>query len=451
VKPIGQDLALFVAMVRAQSWEAGRDRVLDRVQDRIRERMFEREEPRTRLTAVHTRPPPVLNVSPLPPFPRRGGAQIQLFDRLEAVAETHAVALVYPVSTTCWRLEWRDGPKRIRVDLDAPEDSPEVIHTAAGMIGADVIHLENTVAGDPAFAGRLASRRHRLIVSTHDYSVYCRRPHLIESPAGRFCGFSTNDARCLACLRQSWRVTADEPARHRSEAAGSLEAAEVVVFPSGVARDHVLRALGDRAMRVRTAVIPPATTAAIPTPIDRRRRLPDAPHVGFVGGLHSHKGAHLIGPTVAALRRQLPTVVATVYGDGDHDWARRLRDEPAIRIRGYYRAGRLTRLVARGAVDVVVFPSVWPETYGLVVDECLLAGVPVVAFDIGAVPDRLAGHAGVTCVALEAGGDGLARACLEVMRSGARVPPESRPTYTVRDAARRHLELYRQLGVAGAE
>jgi glycosyltransferase involved in cell wall biosynthesis len=31
---------------------------------------------------------------------------------------------------------------------------------------------------------------------------------------------------------------------------------------------------------------------------------------------------------------------------------------------------------------VAVFPSIWPDPYGMVVDECLAVGIPVIAFDL---------------------------------------------------------------------
>jgi glycosyltransferase involved in cell wall biosynthesis len=40
-------------------------------------------------------------------------------------------------------------------------------------------------------------------------------------------------------------------------------------------------------------------------------------------------------------------------------------------------------------VNVALLLSVWPEAYGMTFDECLAAGVPVVAFDHGAIADRM--------------------------------------------------------------
>jgi hypothetical protein len=42
---------------------------------------------------------------------------------------------------------------------------------------------------------------------------------------------------------------------------------------------------------------------------------------------------------------------------------------------------------------VVWFPALWPETYSYTLSACLQAGLPVVAPDLGAFPERLSGRA----------------------------------------------------------
>jgi glycosyltransferase involved in cell wall biosynthesis len=42
---------------------------------------------------------------------------------------------------------------------------------------------------------------------------------------------------------------------------------------------------------------------------------------------------------------------------------------------------------ALGALDVLVVPSIWAENSPLVIHEAFLAGVPVIASDIGGIPE----------------------------------------------------------------
>jgi glycosyltransferase involved in cell wall biosynthesis len=78
-----------------------------------------------------------------------------------------------------------------------------------------------------------------------------------------------------------------------------------------------------------------------------------------------------------------------VYGSGDSALLKQLRGTKGLTARGYYQLGTLASLLARDRIAVAVFPSIWPDPYGMVVPECLAVGIPVIAFDLGAVADRL--------------------------------------------------------------
>jgi O-antigen biosynthesis protein len=51
-----------------------------------------------------------------------------------------------------------------------------------------------------------------------------------------------------------------------------------------------------------------------------------------------------------------------------------------------------------------------PEAHGLTLDECALAGVPVVAFDHGALAERIRAAGGGVLVPLAAGAAGIQQA-----------------------------------------
>jgi glycosyltransferase involved in cell wall biosynthesis len=103
----------------------------------------------------------------------------------------------------------------------------------------------------------------------------------------------------------------------------------------------------------------------------------------------------------------------SVYGGGDADLLARLRRLPRVRVRGYYRSGSLPRLLAADRVDLALLLSIVPESYGLTLSECRAAGAPVVAFDLGALADRLRAQGGGWLVPLAAGAQGVAEVIAE--------------------------------------
>ena len=120
---------------------------------------------------------------------------------------------------------------------------------------------------------------------------------------------------------------------------------------------------------------------AVPQP---RSRQPGAPIViGFVGGMSAHKGYDLLRAVVrGASFRNLEFLIV------DHamnfESSRRSRwGDSRVRFVGRYPQTRVHELYAE--LDILAAPSLWPESFGLVTREALLAGVPVIASNRGDV------------------------------------------------------------------
>lgn len=107
--------------------------------------------------------------------------------------------------------------------------------------------------------------------------------------------------------------------------------------------------------------------------------------VGFMGRLSTDKGLDLLARAVADGAGEL--LVA-----GDDRWVPAEQTGPVgvaldalgARVR---RLGRVTPEALFASVDVAVFPSRVPESFGLVVAEAMAAGVPFVVSDAGALPE----------------------------------------------------------------
>jgi glycosyltransferase involved in cell wall biosynthesis len=110
--------------------------------------------------------------------------------------------------------------------------------------------------------------------------------------------------------------------------------------------------------------------------------------LGYIGGLSRQKGIHHL---IAAVN-QLPegAVTLSIYGDPNAfpDYAAELRQAAAhagIQFMGL--ASRAEIWAALAELDALVAPTLWYETYSLVVHEAFAAGVPVIASRIGVMPE----------------------------------------------------------------
>jgi glycosyltransferase involved in cell wall biosynthesis len=121
-----------------------------------------------------------------------------------------------------------------------------------------------------------------------------------------------------------------------------------------------------------------------PPPADDPRldRLPDEPYVLYFGDVREDKGADVLIDAYAELSDAPPLVLIGRWLLG------RQVDSPRLVPLGPWPHALAIEAVRRCMFTVA--PSVWPEPFGLVALETAAAGKPIVASDIGGLPDIVA-------------------------------------------------------------
>lgn len=112
-------------------------------------------------------------------------------------------------------------------------------------------------------------------------------------------------------------------------------------------------------------------------------------HIGFIGGLSEHKGAHLLVSAV----RVLPEVSlqVSIFGRTDlnlpyFERLQRLADgDGRIRFCGTFPNELINKVFAE--LDVLVVPSIWYENTPLVIYSAQAAGCPVIAANLGGMAE----------------------------------------------------------------
>jgi len=145
----------------------------------------------------------------------------------------------------------------------------------------------------------------------------------------------------------------------------------------------------------------------------RRARGEDRVRAGFLGSLMISKAPHVLLEATKTLSPGALSV--TLYGvhaayHGDDSYRERLApllEQPHVVLHDPLPHSEVPRALA--SLDVLVVPSIWPENSPLVIREAFLAGVPVVASNIGGIPELVTD--GVNGLLFPAGDvGGLARA-----------------------------------------
>ena len=115
------------------------------------------------------------------------------------------------------------------------------------------------------------------------------------------------------------------------------------------------------------------------------RKANDTLVVGFIGGLSRHKGYHLVRRAIeeGGVRNMQVLVVDHGLERGEH--YRMVWGDTPVEFIGRHHQSEVAALYAR--LDVLLAPSIWPESFGLVTREAIHAGVWVIASDRGAIGD----------------------------------------------------------------
>ena len=291
----------------------------------------------------------------------------------------------------------------------------------------DIAHVHHLTCLSTEIPELLASRGVPVVFTLHDYWLMCHRGQLLDTNY-RVCA-GPEPSGCRSCLGTAAVpvppaavpvLRALQDSAPRAVTAAVHRAAHVVMAMRSERQDdplarqrleHMQAVCGQvtrflapsesiRARFIRFGITPDRIelspygflrTEPPPGPTLSRRPLL---RIGFLGTLMISKGPHVL---IEAFR-QLPPGSARVevigsqsdyHGDASH----RATPEPLLQVEGVHVHGPRPRnqaLELLATFDVLVVPSIWPETSPLVIREAFLAGVPVVASNIGGIPELVA-------------------------------------------------------------
>lgn len=273
----------------------------------------------------------------------------------------------------------------------------------------DVIHVHSIQGIGESFFRLAKERGIRMVFTTHDYYPFCLRCNLMDATgllcAGPSpekcarCNIGSGLSVCKGMLMQStgyrWlkgsrfiqqartRVKASVTAR--SEFA-KVEPEEVQAFGAALASHRriiemidVVHANSKLAERVYRTAFPDAEYCAIPIThagleLKKAKKVTHGPlRIGYVGGANEYKGYRVL---LEALRKLDIDWTLDFYGTplAKSDW-----HDKRIVCYGPYSPEKSEDVLS--AMDILVVPSICPETFGFVVLEALCCGTSTICSD----------------------------------------------------------------------
>lgn len=231
----------------------------------------------------------------------------------------------------------------------------------------------------------------RTVRMVHDHDLCCPRRHKYFMSNGRVCHHKL-DWRCWL----DGAFIARDPSARSGFAFVSIGRKlremrrnyhlDALLVGSRFMRDELLQ---NRFPEEKVFVLPPVIRMAhivrgqTPSPV------PDDPQILYVGQLIRGKGVDLL---LQAFKGLTCDFRATIVGTGNAEpklkaLCNELGLDNRVNFLGWVRNEDLGHFYSKA--KVVVVPSRWPEPFGMIGLEAMHHGRPVVAFDVGGIPDWL--------------------------------------------------------------
>lgn len=224
--------------------------------------------------------------------------------------------------------------------------------------------------------------------TAHDFYSFCANISMTGSE-NRYDG-EPAPGQCACCNPHGTAPGGGTIADWRHRNLHFLTGARAVLAPSHDTAQRIAAfAPGARVHAVPHTDLAAVGTLPVPTP---RPHAPGAAlKVVVLGALSAIKGADLLEAVALEAARRGAPVEFHLLGYG----YRHLQTQPRahLTVHGAYEEPDLPGLLQWLQPDLAWFPAQWPETYSYTLSACLQAGLPVLAPNLGAFAERLAGRA----------------------------------------------------------
>jgi GT2 family glycosyltransferase len=323
-----------------------------------------------------------------------GGTEGHLEALMEALAPEIDSSVLYPTSSGfVLRTRWEvgdDGPARHELLLPTIADRAQPIvdlgadaalHTVLDMFDIDAIHIQNLIGHSLAPLAALRSFDGAVVCSVRDQYLACPN-HSLLYRGRQACGIPDDLSVCGRCLPETTGLPVAHLRDFRAFVEAHLDRVDHWVFASQSAADYLLRVYDLDPDRIE--IIPHGALVDVPDvpPTPDEAHILEAPlRLAFVGRGWRKKGLAVVND----LADRLQTTDIHIHHFGED----RETPSPNLHLEGAYPASDLPRLLREAGIHIVLLPGPYAETFGHVLTEAMVTGLPVIGTRYGALGERI--------------------------------------------------------------
>lgn len=111
-------------------------------------------------------------------------------------------------------------------------------------------------------------------------------------------------------------------------------------------------------------------------------------NIAFIGGINKIKGIDFLKKFINEANKEDSKYNVHLFGSTSEDELNESNGNYSYH--GKYKRENIVREIKENHIDVAILLAIWPETYSYTLTESLMAKVPVLALDYGAIAERIA-------------------------------------------------------------
>ncbi|WP_199137411.1 methyltransferase domain-containing protein [Delftia sp. ASV31] len=264
-------------------------------------------------------------------------------------------------------------------------DQMEELVQALRQLGVVHVHYQHLLGHSEAILDLPARLGAAHDFTAHDFYTYCKNISLTGIDNRYVVPLRAGECGC--CEPTDTAPYAGTVAQWRHRNALLLNNARHVLAPSQDTASRIAGFVpGARVQAVAHTDLP----AQLPAPVAHPLAATAPLKIVVLGAMSAIKGADVLEAVAQEAAKRGTPVEFHLLGYA----YRSLQTQPRARltVHGGYKEEELPALLQWLQPDLAWFPAQWPETYSYTLSACLAAGLPIVAPDIGAFPERLAGR-----------------------------------------------------------
>ena len=318
----------------------------------------------------------------------RGGTEYHVQELIEQMPD-EMIYVLYPslsnrnvILLTCYfNGKYKEIFVRVgnRIDLSSlyNKELERTIVELLSILPLKAVHIQQWVRLGLDIFEACKKSRIPYYVTLHDYYSVCPRIHFLNENE-EYCGRVERD--CGKCLRETLGVGEGYIQTWREHMHGYLKGAAGVYTPSEYVVTEIKKWYPDVEVKAREHGVCDYVKE------DTAGNASDTLRVALTGNMQPSKGS---GVLISMLQEKLPDWLEIhIFGEILDSRINRIMAEQLV-VHGGYKRDQLPRLLSENKIDLVLLPSIWPETYSYTLSEAIQAGCPVVSLDIGALGERI--------------------------------------------------------------